>query len=429
MKILLIGIDIYLEFSGGGQSITRKIIESLPEYSFYYFVDKEPLDNSQRPLNAFVFKIGNLIDVSVEGDKLSKMELNSLKFANRFARVVRNQVFDVVEYPDYSVFGQYLRIAFERHSVSVGKFILSLHGNISKSMEINDIKAPQIDLIKMEKLQFMDADLVYGISSRYIQENIFFNSRLVKYINPLNFLNSTLTNIPNLQSLPTLYFVGRFEHRKGPDIFLEIVSNLKKESYESIKMIGDDVLFKSGITYKTRIEKICKEYDLNVDISAPIPQTDLNNIYKGNAILILPVRYDSFNLVAMDALFSACPVAISSNAGFCDFVDSNFPNLPYIKIENPLDSISRIQNVIDNFAEYKCRLLDELKNVNEVNNLRSEFIDFYNLKVEKTSKLNTYFTYHEKWISLNIIVQNLLLNFFSKSVYLKIRNLKSLLIG
>ena len=49
----------------------------------------------------------------------------------------------------------------------------------------------------------------------------------------------------------------------------------------------------------------------------------LLKVFAAPSIIILPTRYDSFNLVALDALFSGCPVAVSSAAGVCDYLDES----------------------------------------------------------------------------------------------------------
>ena len=87
-------------------------------------------------------------------------------------------------------------------------------------------------------------------------------------------------------------------------------------------------------------------------------------LYGRRSILVLPVRYDTLNLVALEALFSGCPVAISDKAGVCDYLDEVHPGLPYIKMEsnNFYGSVERLRHLIENYDEHRGALLAYLKN-------------------------------------------------------------------
>ena len=53
--------------------------------------------------------------------------------SNKIAEACRGMRFDVVDTPDYRTEGLFLKQAFKKYSIEVGKFVLALHGNTSVS--------------------------------------------------------------------------------------------------------------------------------------------------------------------------------------------------------------------------------------------------------------------------------------------------------
>ena len=401
MNILLISTDIYKDLAGGGQFVTRKIIECHPEHTFYYFIDKERLLNDKRPVNVKVFKLGLIIDIITENNLICNEDYIAIKTANRFARCVKNLTFDLVEFPDYTVFGKYLRYAFLHHNVKFSYLILSLHGNISKSMELNWDFEFNSNIVKLERDQFIDADITYGISTRYLNENISFFNRNVIYINPIYFLNkkNDYTSFESFyKSEVSIFFVGRLELRKGPDLFIDLVEQINKNLYKFIHIIGDDYFTKYGESAKEFLRNSAKDKCLDISFSASLSQKELFDIYSSNAILILPVRYDTFNLVALDAIFSGCPVAISKEAGICDFLDIEFPSIPYIKITDQITAVKEIEKVLKNYKEFKINLDLALKEIFIPQDFKSQFLEVYkksHVNILEKDKIKN-FSYSEK---------------------------------
>ena len=425
MDILLICTDLYKDLAGGGQFVTRKIIENLPEYNFYYFIDKESITNVHRPKNTKVFKLGEIIDVIVETPNLCKEELNSIKIANKFARSVKNLHFDFVEFPDYTIFGNHLRHALLHHNIKFRCIILSLHGNISKSMELNWDSEYNTNIVKLEKDQFIEADITYGISKRYINENIASLNKNVFYLNPIFLLNRFYdpTSYNQFNNLNTsIFFIGRLEKRKGPDLFIDIVSKLNKNLYKSINMIGDDCFTNNGDSARDIIIDLAKKNDLEINFSKPLSQDELNTIYTNNSILILPVRYDTFNLVALDAIFAGCPIAISKDAGICDFLDNEYPTIPYIRINDINNAAIEIEKVLLNYNEYKSKLTSALNSIVINMDFKKQLSDIYNLNKSEVKYYNkkSNFIYKEKAFSIKYKLQHILHNVLSKKMYNKI---------
>lgn len=366
MKVLLVTTDLYKSI-GGGQTVYKKIIEATPDIQFFYFRDHEQAD-SPRPVNAQSISLLAFRRLTVLEPSLSpSYKISALEEADRFARSVAGQTFDVVDIPDFYAFGSLLRDAFAHHQVKVGRVVLAMHGNISKSIEMSwdpaDNKIYE-ELRMLEQYQFDAADGVYAISPRYIREWQSVVNREVHYIDPAHFVAAEIKTAQPGKSdeKPSVYCIGRSERRKGNDLFVELLRWLNKSTYGRAAHIGDQVYSNQGISSGYHLQRIAKCRDIEVESLPAMNSIQLSQLYAGRSIVVLPVRYDTLNLVALEALFSGCPVAISSCAGVCDYLDEYHPGLPYLKIDfdNFYAAVSDLQDILDNYDKHRQALLDYL---------------------------------------------------------------------
>lgn len=435
MKILFLTTDLYLNVAGGGQELMRKIIESIPQFTFFYFVEKESIDYN-RPLNCTVIKFQKLVDVKVENDHtLNTTNLSALKIANQFGRSAKNFEFDIVEIPDYNFFGSYIRSAFKKNNVQFKVLIINLLGNISSTMKMNwaNTSSSKIhELIELEKMQFLSSNFAYSLSSRYIKEWQSYTNKVIFNLNPLNLINSSkqLEQIDKLNYIkPNLLFLGRFEKRKGPDLFIDICSKIDKKLYENILLYGDDDYSDNGKSAINHINNLSKKHNITIQTFKSVSNIELLQLYKGNNVLILPVRYDTFNLIALDALFSGCLLFVSNKAGFCDFADEKFPNLKYydFDIDNFDQLKDKIEDVLRNYNSYKYELINDLSKIKIPNTLGIEMSNFYlksiNNDINTYSILNNY-NYKEVSFSFKYMIVNLLSKYGSKKLYEKVLSLR-----
>jgi glycosyltransferase involved in cell wall biosynthesis len=363
MKILLIATDLYKSI-GGGQTVYRKIIEATPEFQFFYFRDQEQM-NAVRPTNTQSVPFAARRSLRVLAPPpYASYKLHPLEEADQIARSVAGQTFDVVDIPDFYTFGSALRTAFAHHDVKVGRVVLAMHGNISKSIELN-WGSPGNNVLEhrmLEKAQFDTADGIYAISPRYMREWLAVVKREVHFIDPAHFV-TTGANIPEKSDdKPSIYCIGRTERRKGNDLFIELVRWLNPSSFSHAAHIGDQVYSYQGISSNYILQSIAKQRDIEIKSLPAMNGEQLSRLYAGRSIVVLPVRYDTLNLVALEALFSGCPVAISSCAGVCDYLEEKHQGLPYIKIDfgNFYGAIADLQDLLDNYDNHRKALLDYL---------------------------------------------------------------------
>jgi glycosyltransferase involved in cell wall biosynthesis len=164
------------------------------------------------------------------------------------------------------------------------------------------------------------------------------------------------------RSLPSLYCIGRSERRKGNDLFVELAAWLRRSSFYEAAHIGEQDSQHNRTASGQFLGTIAKRRGLDIPHRSAMNRKQLLELFSRRSIVVLPVRYDTFNLIALEALFSGCPVVISNRAGVCDYLDSTHPGLPYTKIdfENFYSAVPAIQALVDDCDAHRKRLTDYL---------------------------------------------------------------------
>src|SRR3569623_1561054 len=369
MKVLLADFDL-LATTGGGQTFYRSIIKANPAIQFFYFSVSEPL-NAARPPNARPLPFRERYSVS-DWDGYCDVApprwlLPAFVRANNVAYSAVGHDFDVIDLPDYEQFGTFLRPALAYHGVRHERIALSLHGRISTSIGLNwgTEGEPCREVEALEDQQYQSVDLRYGLSRSYLDEwKAKFNIDS-HYLSPWRFLDvASPTRTRHSAEPPDLQFIGRTEKRKGPDLFIELALWLPRDAYRAAYIIGpQDNAQGSGSNQHLLAMMKNRGCPARVAILPPANRHDLDRLFASRAITCLPSRYDTFNLVAMESLLAGCPTAIGSGAGVCRFLEDALPDVPFIKIE--IDdwhaSVPQIQEVLNNYDEYRGRLVDQLQ--------------------------------------------------------------------
>lgn len=362
MKVLIIDFDLYNEI-GGGQTFYRNIIEKNPQIEFFYFIKKEsarvkcPVNTRSIPYKEFFY--GDFKKVPQELQDW----ITPVVDANNFALSVEGHHFDVIDLPDYMVMGCMLYPALKRFNVSFSRLAISMHGLISTSIRLNwgseGYKNRALDLY--ERMQYQAADLRYAISKSYIDEWEEYKLP-VYYLNPLKFMKlPDPTTAPRSSAPPDINFIGRTERRKGPDIFIDLAWWLPRSCFGEARIIGPDSYSVSGVSSRFYLASMA-EKRLDVKILLAKNNTELAALYAQKSMTLVPSRYDTFNLVAIESLFSGCPTAIGSGAGVCRFLDESFPRVPYLKIDmnNTYSAIPRIESILKEYDSYREGLVAAL---------------------------------------------------------------------
>jgi glycosyltransferase involved in cell wall biosynthesis len=361
VKVLLVLTDLYNRV-GGGQTVYRNIVEATPDVEFFYFLAGEPW-NAQRPPNTHPIPLLARRNLRVSAPPPNPVYVtNALEEADQVARSVAGQDFDIVDIPDFLTFGRMLKSAFGHHLVQTGRIVLAMHGNISVSIDMNWGSAGDRALEQriLEREQFDALDGVYAISPRYMREWRSVIDRHIHYVDPAHFAftKSPTIDLSASSSKPSIYCIGRSERRKGNDLFIELVRWLDRKSFDRAAHIGDQDFSSNGVGSAYILENIAKARGIDVEYHNSLDRDHLSALFAKPSIIVLPVRYDTLNLVALEALFAGCLVAVSSRAGVCDYLDETHPSLPYVKLDldNFYSAVADLQDLVENFEKHRRML-------------------------------------------------------------------------
>ncbi len=376
MKVLIADFDLFAKV-GGGQTFYRSLILKNPEIDFYYLIQNEHLA-TKRPQNAnpisfyekyFLADLNNFFDVNPP-----KWAYRSFVRASNIAASVARMQFDLIDSPDYEQWGIFLHSALTHHQVEFGKIALSLHGKISTTLKLDWFNQGKknIPLDLEEFKQYATVDLRYGISKSYLDEWQKISVFPAHYYHPLHFfdLPHPVTEIPN-SSLPNLNFIGRTERRKGPDIFIDLVWWLRRSHYHQANIIGSHSFDDTGtISSQKFLDSMLANRGDQVNLLPPKNQNDLMILFAQKGITFVPSRYDTLNLVAIESLFSGCPTVIGDGAGVCRFLEENFPEVPFVKVDlnNFYTCLPEIEKILTNYSTYRHQLVERIKNAKPIIN-------------------------------------------------------------
>lgn len=291
---------------------------------------------------------------------------SALAEADRYARAVAGESFDVIELPDYRAFGALLASALRRHGVRWRAVVIAMHGNISRSISLGWQSSGDntLDLEGLEFEQFSLADAAYGLSPRYIDEWRERYPRTVHYIDPLAILESP--EIPPLaptRDKPALYCIGRMERRKGNDLFIELVRWIDRSAFAEAVCVGEENYAPDGTISDYILQQYAERREISIRVERSYGKDQLRSLFADRTLVVLPVRYDTLNLVAIEALLSGCPIAVSDGAGVCDWLDRHFPGIPYVRIDtkNYYAAAAEIENLLRDYDVHREVLLTYLR--------------------------------------------------------------------
>ncbi|MDZ4783749.1 MAG: glycosyltransferase [Planctomycetia bacterium] len=369
MRVLIADFDLF-KTVGGGQTFYRSIIQKNPGIQFFYLSRHEPLD-APRPTNAQPIPFRehySAADFPKFSDAVPLWAMYVAVRANNIAHTVSGLKFDVVDFPDYEQFGLFLHPAFARHQVEVGRVALSMHGRISTSIELNWATEGECnqELVAQEDMQFQAVDLRYGLSLSYLDEWRDKFDLASHYLSPLRFIERPTPKTVRVSSKsPDLLFVGRTEKRKGPDLFVDLAWWLPRDSFRDAKIIGPESYDPNGKGSGLYLYTMANNR-LGVDQVELLPTAtpkQLDALFATRVLAMVPSRYDTFNLVAIESLLSGCPTAIGNGAGVCRFLEETFPDVPFIKIDidNAYGAIPELIQTLDDYDAYRQGLVASLR--------------------------------------------------------------------
>ncbi len=117
-----------------------------------------------------------------------------------------------------------------------------------------------------------------------------------------------------------ILYVGRIEPLKGLDILLRAVALLNDRTGTRLLIVGGSLEKDAEID---RLKTLADDLDISgiVDFTGSISQQQLPAYYNAADVFVLPSWYESFGLVALEAMSCGTPVVVSRVGGLTSFIE------------------------------------------------------------------------------------------------------------
>ena len=303
-RILIAHFDLFKNV-GGGQSVYKAIIESRSNDTFYYFREAEAAD-APRPANAVAIPYRPVYLRTRDVMPFTLLHffnvyLDCRNFAASVAQHSPGISFDVVDVPDFSQSGLFLARSLAAEGIPVGMTAIAMHGTLSHALRSGwpvpgGMSRLLAELRTRERLHFRAVDARYALSEPYAREWQRAAPLSVNHLDPLCAVGEAAPAMANRSGTPDLVFVGRREKCKGPDLFLDFAWGLDTSSYGRLIMVGPDGPNHLGASSMEFLPRIASLRGLKPEYTGSISSAELNELYDGNSVLLLPSRRDTFNL-------------------------------------------------------------------------------------------------------------------------------------
>jgi glycosyltransferase involved in cell wall biosynthesis len=370
MNIFLPIFDLCLK-EGGGQTIYQQIINTMKEHTFYYLTLDEP-STHERPSNTIAVPF-NYHYAAMKPKQLPfflyENFLRCMNMARSLIEACPGVVFDVIDTPDYSQNGIFIGHALKHHGIEYGNIVLALHGNVSTAIKYNwpsndAARRKQLATLRvLEALQYQAVDHRYAISEKYAAEwDKKYRGLSCSIIDPLVFLDIPKEFPPiDKEAKPDIYCICRKERRKGPDIFIDLMWFLPKHLYNQAMLIGEEDSTGSGSEHILK-----KSAELRGMTFTNVPALKRNKVMEllqRKAINVVPSRYETLSLSALESLLHGCPTIISDRCGVVQYLKTHHPEIPFYETDLTCarDSAHTLKMIIENYDAERAKLIKAIQ--------------------------------------------------------------------
>jgi D-inositol-3-phosphate glycosyltransferase len=153
-----------------------------------------------------------------------------------------------------------------------------------------------------------------------------------------------------------ILFVGRIEPLKGLDVLLESIARQKQQDFLCefrfcLVVIGGEAISDSEMlsTEMNRIHALREQYGLNdlVAFLGKRSQDTLPYYYSAAEVVVVPSFYESFGMVALEAMACGTPVVASQVGGLAYLVQDGITGYT-VPVDDPQALADRLMQLLSN---------------------------------------------------------------------------------
>lgn len=373
MRTLIVDYDFFSAI-GGGQTLYRRIVERHPDVEFWYpsrGLDARAAARGELPPNArpFVFDPHTPVGRKLPIRKTSSFDMPYAQALAQICPPIQGMVFDAVDVPSFFPCCHLIRPILAAYGIMVGRIALGLVGWPSESVrngyEAEGGEAVASRLRSCEVSAIKVSDVLYSVAGLFADAD----STLGRPVVDLE-LPDTLEEFPpppprpGGNGLPDLWYVGRLDRNKGPDLFLEIAARVPRDLFGGCFLTGpDNRAWADGPSWSDRLAEQAQALGLDAVYRGQLSDAQLRqDVYRGRTVIVVPSRTDVVNYTALEALSNGCPIILSKNAGAADFLKEHHPEiLPPVIDPEDVDAASvALRGVLERFDATAARLRESL---------------------------------------------------------------------
>jgi glycosyltransferase involved in cell wall biosynthesis len=117
-----------------------------------------------------------------------------------------------------------------------------------------------------------------------------------------------------------LYYVGRFEARKGFDLAAQAFCEILRAFRDvEVHLVGDDITLEKK-AWLSSVGAGSLLDDDRLHVHGMVSRERLDDLYAGADAVVMPSRYESFGLVAIEAMAAGAPVIALKSGGLSEVV-------------------------------------------------------------------------------------------------------------
>ena len=127
---------------------------------------------------------------------------------------------------------------------------------------------------------------------------------------------------PVIGTRPVVLAVGRLEWYKGLDVLLDAAAELAADGTEvELVLAGSSSGHIAGRPAEKWFEQRARELGLRCRFTGPVSRQQLPELYAEARVLALPSRFESFSIVALEAMAAGRPVVCTDRTGVAPYIE------------------------------------------------------------------------------------------------------------
>jgi glycogen synthase len=228
--------------------------------------------------------------------------------------------FDAIEYPDWGAEGWAFSLARS------APLLAHLHTPLPLIQQYNGLERNCDVAVAsfLERLSVRRADRILSASQLLVTAlaNIgWLKGRTVDII-PYGIDWARWSHVPAVTSAgPTVLYLGRLEPRKAPEFLVAAIRILRDEISDARAMfVGRCNGRYGGIPYEQWVRRLSADANSGCVYIEQVPRNELPQIFASARVLAMPSRFDSYGMVALEAMAAGRPVVITDTTGAAEIV-------------------------------------------------------------------------------------------------------------